>query len=79
MMHDEKYWEAREDARTLRDYQRVKNDPERLARAKQVIAEDLQGQLQALGLKNAQVDAMAKTSMKNRNPATLQRLSVQRP
>lgn len=71
-MYDrDKYdWETREDAETIARYQRIKNDPERMRKAKECIQESVNRGKQALG------EAVAPPMPGRRNPATIMKLGT---
>lgn len=69
MYNREKYdWETRDDAETLKRYQQIKSNPERLKRAQMCIADSV-GEAVAV-LK----DEPIKVSSRHNNKATLRRL-----
>ena len=76
MMNNNIDWETREDVETLKRYKAIENDEERLAKAQNVIKEEIIRGQQALGIKSkepAPKKEVAVSRVKN-NPATIGRL-----
>lgn len=72
---DEERWKAESDARTMKEYQRIMADPNRVKNAKKVITADINSNLVALGKKPIETpDKEYKLS----NPATVGKLKVER-